>query len=279
MSAERFFDDLARTLAEPMPRRRAVRVIGASIAALAVPGVSPRLALGAANTSTQVACKKKGQNVCNFTNPDRSPGPSYCCPYPPQQWDCSSNSMVRKCINHCPAKIYNGVVGRTLDQKPTFSTKTDAAGGPVRYRCCVVPDTIPDDGECLPNCKLILGPTAIQCGQRCCGPGQECVSWISSNAGSPTKKSCAAKCKKGERRCPPTPGHFPVCCAQACCGGACCEAGEECTLAVSRSGPTFKLCRPKCKAPEKRCDTGCCRDEQRFYKKNVKGMTMCRCIR
>ncbi|HUF01858.1 MAG TPA: hypothetical protein VMN35_05490, partial [Gaiellaceae bacterium] len=44
MSAERFFDDLARTLAEPMPRRRAVRVIGASLAALAIPGVSPNVA-------------------------------------------------------------------------------------------------------------------------------------------------------------------------------------------------------------------------------------------
>ena len=33
-------DDLARTLAESMPRRRALRVLGASLAAVAVPGLA-----------------------------------------------------------------------------------------------------------------------------------------------------------------------------------------------------------------------------------------------
>lgn len=62
MTAGRFLDDLARTMAEPMPRRRAVRVIGVSLAAIAVPGFIPRLA------RAQVGCTKstcgKDQRCC-----------------------------------------------------------------------------------------------------------------------------------------------------------------------------------------------------------------------
>lgn len=54
MGAERFFDDLARKLAEPMPRRRAVRVIGASLVAVAAPGVAPRIARAATGGSSDV---------------------------------------------------------------------------------------------------------------------------------------------------------------------------------------------------------------------------------
>lgn len=35
--SESFFDDLARTLARPMPRRRAVRLLGVALVTAAVP--------------------------------------------------------------------------------------------------------------------------------------------------------------------------------------------------------------------------------------------------
>lgn len=49
MGGARLLDDIARMLAEPMPRRRAVRVIGASIAAL---GSSRRVAANRACDDT-----------------------------------------------------------------------------------------------------------------------------------------------------------------------------------------------------------------------------------
>ena len=36
------FDDLARNLAKPMPRRRAVTVLGAALVTAAIPGIRPR---------------------------------------------------------------------------------------------------------------------------------------------------------------------------------------------------------------------------------------------
>lgn len=42
---ESFFDNLARTLASPMPRRRAVRVLGAAVVVATLPGLRPRSAL------------------------------------------------------------------------------------------------------------------------------------------------------------------------------------------------------------------------------------------
>lgn len=48
MSGARLLDDLARALVEPMPRRGALRLLGASVAALAVPGlIASRVASGA----------------------------------------------------------------------------------------------------------------------------------------------------------------------------------------------------------------------------------------
>lgn len=301
VSAEDFFDHVARTLAEPMPRRRAVRVLGASLAALAVPGVSPRRALAGASASSQVACNKPGQPVCNFTKPDRSPGPDYCCPYPPQQWDCSSNSMVKKCINHCPATIDIG--NRTVNQKATWSAETDATGRPIRFQCCVVPDTIPKDGECLPNCPYQYrfggeqGPVA--CGKTCCATHQICVDGecqpcekYGGNTCQPSKGR-ARCCNKGTTCCfnetttaccgpkqtcraqnrkkatcvceEGTKKCGPDCCekGESCCGGKkCCKKGETCTP---------QGCCPKgramCKTPKGEIKPICCGEgEYCFWK-------------
>lgn len=283
VSTEDFFDQVARTLAEPMPRRRAVRLIGISLAVAAVPGIRPGRA-SAKPESQAVACKhgtapNPHQNVCDKDLPDRTVE-TYCCGPPKWQYGCY-DPVKGDCANSCPPEVDLG--HRVAKQYPCTATKPDAQGV-IGGQCCIKPEFkgCSPEGKCLPNCPyqyrrgLAAGP--ISCGKQCCGPGQECVTWLSSNTSSP-KKGCAGKCKKGERRCPPEPGHFPVCCAKSCCDGACCEEGEECTQRVLRSGATFRVCRPKCAAPEKRCGTDCCVDEKRFYRKNAKGRLMCRCLR
>ena len=176
MSAERFFDDLARTLAEPMPRRRAVRVVGASLAAIAVPGVGSSVAR-AATTRFEMCPPTSGRRQC-WTAPDWVPGrpeaQPYCCKFPSQQWSCGDAANGYACKNHCPRA--NPVLRKK--QQPTWSTVTYPDGSPQRYNCCPVPDFIPRDGECLPSCAFTHGPGTYQCGEDCCGDSQYCCDRI-----------------------------------------------------------------------------------------------------
>ena len=52
MNGAQFLDDLARTLAEPMPRRRVLGVLGATLAAVLVPSAQLPKALAA----RRIAC-------------------------------------------------------------------------------------------------------------------------------------------------------------------------------------------------------------------------------
>ena len=56
-----FLDDLARSMAKPMPRRRALRVVGGAVVAIAVPGLVTTKARAA---SSFHLCKKKGGLLC-----------------------------------------------------------------------------------------------------------------------------------------------------------------------------------------------------------------------
>lgn len=74
---DKLLDGLARALAEPMPRRRAVRAVVTSFALLAVPGLSPRLTNAAARPERRggpAAAKCPDGSVC-----DRG---GVCCPIP-----------------------------------------------------------------------------------------------------------------------------------------------------------------------------------------------------
>lgn len=174
MSAERFFDDLARTLAEPMPRRRAVRVIGASIAAVAVPGVSPRTALAHPTSPSQKPpppCPRG--NMCCTRTPYDPKGQieQKVCGYPMQRYSCDG----LKCLETCPP--VNPVLKKR--QKPCWSAETWPDGIPKRYNCCLQLESFCDDGECVPNC-LWPNPNAglVQCGRACCPSSEYCCDRI-----------------------------------------------------------------------------------------------------
>jgi hypothetical protein len=93
-------DGLARALAEPMPRRRAVRTVVASLAALAVPGLSPRL------TSATAAPERRGGSAvakCPDGSECRNEG-EVCCPMPSPlsgQFNCCETAAHCCCGNRC----------------------------------------------------------------------------------------------------------------------------------------------------------------------------------
>src|SRR5262245_3114507 len=84
-------DALARALAEPMPRRRALRVLGTTIVAAAVPAFATRSA-GAA-TVVRPRCGQDGRVCREFTNDE------YCCGPPSWQFFCGGKKG--QCVNMC----------------------------------------------------------------------------------------------------------------------------------------------------------------------------------
>ena len=84
-------DDLARRLAEPMPRRRALRVLGATIVAVAAPAPGARPARAA--TVAQPRCGPD-RRVCREFTKDQ-----YCCGRPSWQFFCGSKKG--QCVNMC----------------------------------------------------------------------------------------------------------------------------------------------------------------------------------
>lgn len=213
------------------------------------------------------------------------------CGYPYQRYDCVNFTCVERC----------GVIARGLPPGksvvPTSSARKQQNGAPQKFECCIRPDTVPDDGECVPNCQygyrfgLARGPK--QCGNECCLSYERCVNGRceacdntcqSAQGGHvrccPDRTDCCFNntstaccgpeqtCRAhGVRRatCVCTTGAKcgPHCCAKGekCCGNkTCCGPGETC-LGTSCC-PTTKLCGPSRKT--------CCGDgEFCFWKAEV----------
>ena len=232
MSAERFLDDLARTLAQPMPRRRAIRVIGASLAAIAIPGVSPRKARAIAKTHAQTC--GPGQLRCTNDLPERK-FDFYCCEWP-QVCGPVIGPGAGRCVTECPSPLL-----RNKKQKPCVSAKDR-----TKHACCMEPFSRCDPGHpdlCLPDCKLLVGPRATECGKNCCLPGQAC------------KNGRCVACPPGEVACAPEDGGPSKCCCaggRARCGSKCCPRGARC------ADPTRGHCE-KCRSGTEECGSVCCK--------------------
>lgn len=193
MSVDRFFDDLARTLAEPMPRRHAARVLGGSLVALVVPGVSPgigragiamprqrsvdppRKCIQAGTGSGGYACCSKGPYLDGTSD-------WVVCGYPAQKYDCLGPDGLT-CVDRCKFVASGLPPGSDRRVVPTWSAAKQANGAPERFECCIVPDFTPRDGECLPNCELVHGPGAHQCGHGCCAGTLSCCDRIFTRRG------------------------------------------------------------------------------------------------
>ncbi len=270
VSAENFFDHVARTLAEPMPRRRAVRVIGASLAALAVPGVSPRSALAwtARGSGSSIVCA--GKQVCTRSDWKNGTFEEKCCPFPAQQWHCGSDGWT--CLDTCAA------LGKSLRKETVPTWSTERVGGtdpdlrdrPKRYDCCILPEFEGRNGECIPTCWYTMGPGSFICKKTCCPKGTLC------QAGK-----CVQQCSNGYRRCSHQkccPGNWKCCGNDQCCtpnehccgqgkggGEHCCGNDEYCEFSVPRDTrwadvvglPPNVRCASACAAVN-RCGDQCC---------------------
>jgi hypothetical protein len=238
---DKLFDDLARALAEPMPRRRALRFIGAVLVATSF----PRPAFARTRRSGAVTKCGEDERICReFTEQ------AYCCRAPSWQFFCGSRPG--QCINMCaggtkfpctgliPDRL-SGVNGVCCDRK-------------IHSRCR------PDN----PRDRMSGGgskPECIPCTGTSCGPNK------SFGINHPQRWTCCEKpntCRKGVCKCP---DGRPSCGGKECCKGqkVCKQCADVDSLGLTLTG-TVKCCGKDesccintcCKSNEACCNGKCC---------------------
>jgi hypothetical protein len=279
------FDDLARTLAEPMPRRRALRFAGASLVTALTAGLGARRAsaspcgpdtpcssictsgnyIGACGTDTTNSC---GQIGCRLEG-CLSPGEK-CCRGGDAPWICNDDERCGSVGGpHCIACPEERKCGKACCKSGEF------CGSKNRELCCkrgenvcVVPNS--SQGVCCPpgkNCCFNKDRA------ECCGPDQTCKRGkCVCNQGETCGESCCKKgetcskgkcCPKGEVNC-----GDGECCKKAasCCGKTCCTGSRE-TCVGGAGGPQCCLrsrifgagkSRRCCPSGTVATATGCC---------------------
>lgn len=250
------FDDLARTLATPMPRRRALRLIGSAVAVAALPGFRARPARARAKSTCgpgREPCSGNGLELCMQAG-------GVCCYYSPEAsgvepwgllvgcrpgYRCGTGKVGERCIANCPN---DKVCGDACCKDRQF------CGSPKRSLCCkegtnvcVVPGGSKGQGDCCragENCcfntknaeccglkQTCKNSTCtcpkdlpVKCGRRCCKPGIKCCD---------PKLPC---CDPGDHCC------GKDCCRkdQPCCGDVCCGKEQSCASSIAYSKP--KVC-------------------------------------
>jgi hypothetical protein len=244
--SERFFDDLARTLARPMPRRRAVRVLGTALLMAAVPGVSARAALARTESATcepnTFECKCPNKDLFfRACCPTNVPGTRYTCECFPDRAQCTARKVCppgsRACGTDC-CEPYENCVGGECECNERCGKICCGVGATckseARSLCCSRNWRVCEAGsagavKCCPpkdQCCFKSGTTKVQC----CGPEQDC---------DPATGNCPCK-KRG----------------QVSCGSECCDRETEvCASGRSSQGKPFKKCCPRGKVL---CAGACC---------------------
>ncbi len=212
-----------------------MRVVGASLAALAVPGVSPRIARAGLATP-----RRRGLDQA--TCPDGSEcGPGeMCCGEPNARgaYNCRRPSQVCCCGN--------------------------AICNPPKQRCWC--PSLKAGGVCAHNCPLVYGRGWKDCGPTCCQPHERCVDeakGLCKSCEDEGMQTCRSyDSKSSVRCCPETRGSYSPCCANmtttACCGEKqTCEATGRRARCVCPKGTK---CGPDCckRGDEKCCDDAHC---------------------
>lgn len=213
-------DDLARRLAEPMPRRRALGVIGGAVAGLALGGVRPSRSV--AQSCRYQACPSKtnpaGLYCCGSAGGSCCYGPSgdaYACCLASESCDTATGQCIAA---RCPT-------GRT----------------PCGSRECCRSDQVCQGGRCVKKCP----DRRVRCGSRCCRRGERCVNGRCRRCGNGAK-GCGRKCcGRDEFCCNPRRG---TCCKTKggqCCftdpdnmesSGVCCQSPSECARVGTLDG-------------------------------------------
>lgn len=253
------FDDLAKTLAQPMPRRRALRLLGSAVAVAVLPGLRARPAGAHAKKLTfrcgpgTEPCSRNGLDVC-------MPEGGTCCWFSPKEsgyepWgivvgcppgtNCGT-ARRQRCI--CPPEHRCGQDG--------CCPETEFCASPNRSLCCkkgqdacLVPNR-PEGTCCDKNERCCSSPTRADC----CGEKQACHDGACRCPKTQPVKCGRKCCKKGIKCCDPKK---PCCTALTdhCCGNVCCKKNQTC-CGDTCCDPTERCCGKELK------DDGCCPKNQ-----------------
>lgn len=251
-----FLDELARTLAKPMPRSKAVRVLGGALVTAAVPLLRAAPGSGAPRQPVQYPQPKKcadyhaGPTCPKLCCRDCPPIPSggnpgvlkWCCNTdqqcdfedPSEQYRCG---RVR-CKSVCPP-------ARKCGSK-CCEVGSVCADPDLEY-CCAARETVCRGGNTVSCCK----PDEHCCRGTCCKRGTRCSP---GNA-----RGTCKPCPKGSRKCGKT------CCTkgEACCGGKCCSTTEKCCPSDICCKKSATCCGEKCCNDDQRCcGDHCCKKQQ-----------------
>lgn len=222
---ERLFDELARALAQPLPRRRLLRLLGGAIAVAAVPALRPAWSSAAREPAIvdppsgpwgePIPCNELGNGQRQICDPtfncvkccNGSDGaPVSCCP----------------CYVSCaPSGLCGEQVACPPDGRPFCGSDRT---------CCASNETCFKGSLCVPICDA--GETL--CDGSCCPRGSECVQQKLPGRSRPALL-CLPRCpNRGVR-----------------CGLGCCPARQKCI------NPAQGRCSP-CDAGRQPCGRKCC---------------------
>lgn len=212
----KFLDELARALAKPMPRSRAVRVLGVALASAAVPSLRPEPAAARHERPVTTSChtakcthapftklckcheKPTGSpnepTMCNWTccDPERyecicPPGEASCKCAKPCKGDCCKRSQA--CTGGGCQDCEDLVKGSnwTTCGRTCCFTKTKYCASPALGLCCGK-DQDP---------SVAFDPIAKAGVGRCCPKGHSCA-YVSPD-GETRRATCCppGKCRKG----------------------------------------------------------------------------------
>ena len=232
--SERFFDDLARTLASPMPRRRALRLAGAALVTAAVPALRPRTASAFGYSCSDPNFPQKcfggnGTQVCVAAD-------EHCC----------TNAL---CASAC-APWEQCSNGNACDATPALCTHPGAPDlDPTRTKFC--------------SLRRDLGPSLCSPGGRtllegwCCRPDESCGGAL----GEPDCLECPENRKCGATECCTKTqycahGNLELCCERGKAG----KGREE--PCIRRDGVVGQCCRPGLVCKQNATQAVCCRPNE-----------------
>ena len=217
--SEHFFDELARTLASPMPRRRALRLTAVGLLAATVPGIRPPRA--AARLHDGTPC----ESLCH--SQDDTPHPLKPC------------GVTGKNV-YGETNCYNaGCYDPTVDKCCRIGQHTDTWPGvyvcPKDSRCGTVDSIKAGGSACVADCS--------PCGNDCCASDEFCAS--------PKRSLC---CKKGDDACLVPEGAGGTCCKP----GTVCKFDKQHAVCC-RPNQVLRKGTCACRDPKQQpCGNDCC---------------------
>lgn len=168
--SERLLDDLARALATPMPRRRALRLVGTFVAAAAFQRPSPAGAHarpGHAEAGSDDWCRA-GTRLC-WVGTDEHPTPADCCD-DDRPYCCAGPTCAICCGKPAPGKRFAGCVSFCGCRYECADGYTECARSSPSSVLCCGPNERCVNRTCRPACPAGQFP----CGSYCCPQGSAC---------------------------------------------------------------------------------------------------------